>query len=188
MVSSAATSVAQYLDQLPPERRAVVSRVRDVVRANLPAGYEESMGWGMICWSIPLSRYPDTYNGQPLGYVGLAAQKNYYALYLSLYMDPVESAAFARAYEATGRKLDMGKSCLRFRTLDELPLDLIGREIGRTPPEQYIARYERSRAGTPASKPAAKKAGAKKAVKKAAPKKKTKRASTTPKRAAAQRK
>lgn len=183
MAASTATTVAQYLAELPPDRRVVVARVRDVVRANLPAGYEESVSWGMICWSIPLSRYPDTYNGQPLGYACLAAQKNHYALYLTcLYMDAEQSAAFARAFTAAGHRLDMGKSCLRFRTIDELPLDVIGREIARTPPDEYIALYERSRAaaakqraGTAATKVGAKqkvaakqKATAKKAAKKAA--------------------
>ena len=119
MAGSTASTVAQFLAELPPERRAVVSRVRDVVRAHMPAGYVESMGWGMICWSIPLSRYPGTYNKQPLAYVCLAAQKNYYALHLtSLYMDPERGAEFARAFAATGRKLDMGKGCVRFKRAD----------------------------------------------------------------------
>lgn len=173
MVSSAATTVAQYLDQLPPDRRAVVSRVCDVVRANLPAGYEEAMGWGMICWSIPLARFPDTYNGQPLGYVALAAQKNYYALYLPTYMDPEASAAFGRAFAAAGHRMDMGKSCLRFRTIDDLPLDVVGREIGRMPPDAYIALYERARAGATPKKAAAKKGATKRAGAKKASAKRT---------------
>ena len=175
MAASTATTVAQYLAELPPERRTVVARVRDVVRANIPAGYQESMGWGMICWSIPLSRYPDTYNKQPLGYVCLAAQKNYFALYLTcLYMDPVGGAEFARAFEATGRKLDMGKSCVRFRTIDDLPLDVVGQAVARTTPEEYIAMYERARAGM--AKPAARKAPT---TRKAATKKTAKQAATT---------
>jgi uncharacterized protein YdhG (YjbR/CyaY superfamily) len=177
MAGSTASTVAQFLAELPPERRAVVSRVRDVVRAHMPAGYEESMGWGMICWSIPLSRYPDTYNKQPLGYVCLAAQKHYYALHLTtLYMDPERGAEFARAFAATGRKLDMGKGCVRFRSVEALPLDVVAETIARTTPEEYIAMYERARASRPAAKkPATKKAAAKKAA-------------ATPKRATARRK
>ena len=148
MVSSAATSVDQYLAELPPERRAIVARVRDVVRASIPSGYVESMGWGMICWAIPLSRYPDTYNRQPLGYVCLAAQKNYYVLHLTvLYMDPVRAERFAKAFEATGRKLDMGKGCVRFRRLEDLPLDVVADTVAGTTPDDYIAAYERARAG-----------------------------------------
>ena len=200
MTASSATTVPEYLAELPAERRAVVTRVRDVVREHLPSGYEESMDWGMICWSIPLSRYPDTYNGKPLGYVSLAAQKHYYALYLScLYMDPDEGAAFARAFEATGRKLDVGKSCVRFRTLEELPLDVVGQAIARTRPEEYIAMYERARAGaTKAAKgrPAAatkksvtRKSAATKtgAAKKTAARKSARTSAAKPKRATARR-
>jgi hypothetical protein len=165
MAGSAATTVEQYLLELPPERRAVVARVRDVVRAHMPAGYVESMGWGMICWSIPLSRYPDTYNRQPLGYVCLAAQKHYYALHLTtLYMDPERGAEFARDFAASGRKLDMGKGCVRFRTVDALPLDVVGRTIARTTPDEYIAMYERARAGAKAKRATAKKSAAKKSA------------------------
>ena len=199
MASSSATTVAQYLAELPPERRAVVSRVLDVVRANMPAGYQESIGWGMICWSIPLSRYPDTYNKQPLGYVCLAAQKHYYVLHMTaLYMDPERGAEFVRDFEATGRKLDMGKGCVRFRTVEALPLDVVGRSVARTTPEDYIAMYERARAGTakpgarkaPTTKKAAKQPAARKATAtKAAGKKRAgkKSAATTTKRATAKR-
>ena len=88
MVKSAAKTVDEYLAELPEDRREVVSEVRNLVRKNLPKGYEEAVNWGMLCWEIPLARYPHTYNGQPLGYVALAAQKNYFALYLPTYMDP----------------------------------------------------------------------------------------------------
>jgi hypothetical protein len=154
-----AATVEQYLAELPPERRDVVARVRDLVNAHLPRGYEESFGWGMICWGIPLARYPDTYNGQPLGYACLAAQKNHYALYLTgLYMSPEDAEWFARAFAEAGKKLDMGKSCLRFRAVDDLPLDVVGRAVSLTTPEEFIARYERVRAGT---KTGARKAAAK---------------------------
>src|SRR5919107_5809352 len=92
----------------------------------MPAGYREGVAFGMITWCVPLERYPHTYNGQPLGYVALAAQKRHYALYLmGLYADSGEAAQFRSRWEAGGRRLDMGKSCLRFRGLDDLHLDLV---------------------------------------------------------------
>ena len=143
MVISAARTVEDYLAELPPERRAVVSTVRDFVNAHLPPGYVEAMAFGMIGWGIPLSRYAATYNGQPLGYVGLAAQKNAYSLYLmGCYMDSAEDQALRAAYARAGKRLDMGKSCLRFKSLDGLLLEDIGRIIAGMPVEAYIARYE----------------------------------------------
>ncbi|MDQ3698390.1 MAG: DUF1801 domain-containing protein [Gemmatimonadota bacterium] len=148
MVSNPATTVKDYLAALPPERRAVVSAVRDVVRRNLPAGYQETMNWGMISYEIPLERYPTTYNKQPLAYAALAAQKNYYALYLmGAYADPVQDRLLKEEFKRAGKKLDMGKSCLRFRKLEDIPLDVIGRIIASTPPDEMIARYEESRRG-----------------------------------------
>jgi uncharacterized protein YdhG (YjbR/CyaY superfamily) len=141
MVSSHAQTVDQYLAELPPDRRAVVAAVRDHVNAHLPPGYVESMAFGMIGWGVPLSRYPDTYNGQPLGYVALAAQKNAYSLYLmGCYMYPEQDAALKAAYAKAGKKLDMGKSCLRFKSLDGLLLDDIGRIIASTPVDEFVAR------------------------------------------------
>ncbi|HEX8274316.1 MAG TPA: DUF1801 domain-containing protein [Longimicrobiaceae bacterium] len=146
MASSSAATAEEYLAELPPERREVVSAVRDLVLRNLPEGYRESMGFGMICWGIPLERYPVTYNKQPLGYAALAAQKNYFALYLNcVYQDSEQEAAFREEFARAGKKLDMGKSCVRFRKLDDLPLDVIGRTIASTPPEELIRRYEESR-------------------------------------------
>jgi len=146
MVRSAAKTVAQYLASLPAERRRVVAAVRKVIRANLPSGYRETMNWGMINYEIPLRHYPKTYNGQPLCYAGLAAQKNNYALYLmSIYEDSAQAAWFRDQFRKAGKKLDMGKSCVRFRRLEDLPLEAIGRVIASTPVEQHIARYEASR-------------------------------------------
>jgi hypothetical protein len=143
MARSAAPSADAYLAELPEDRRAVIAAVRKLVRKHLPKGYEESVNWGMLCYQIPLARYPDTYNGQPLGYVALASQKNYCALYLmAVYMDPAQTKALQEAFAKSGKKLDMGKSCLRFRTLDDLPLDAIGRLIASTPPEKFIAMNE----------------------------------------------
>jgi hypothetical protein len=138
--------VGEYLDRLPPERREVVRAVRDVVAAAMPEGYAEGVAFGMITWSIPLERYPNTYNGQPLGYVALAAQKRHYALYLmGLYADSDEAAQFRRRWEAGGRRLDMGKSCLRFRGLDDLDLDLVAEVVAGTSVPAYLERYERGR-------------------------------------------
>ena len=148
MVSSRASTVKEYLAALPKERREVVSAVRDLVQRHLPAGYREAMNWGMITWELPLAKYPDTYNGQPLGYVALAAQKNYNALYLCVYQDPEQETWLKRAFRDAGKKLDMGKSCLRFRSLEDLPLEAIGRIVAWTSPEKHIARYEASRRGT----------------------------------------
>lgn len=146
MASSQAATVEEYLAELPEDRRAVVSAVRDVVRRNLPAGYRESMQYGMIGWAVPLEDYPDTYNGQPLGYAALAAQKNYYALYvMTPYMDPAQEQWLRDEFKKAGKKLDMGKSCIRFKKLEDLPLDVIGRLIASTPPKEYIARYEAAR-------------------------------------------
>lgn len=143
MATSKASTVEQYLDELPPERREVVSKVRELVRRNLPTGYNETMSWGMISYGLPLSRYRSTYNGQPLAYLSLAAQKNYYALYLmGAYMDPVQAKQLREAFKREGKKMDMGKSCLRFKTLEDLPLDALARLIASTPPEKLIAQYE----------------------------------------------
>ena len=145
MASSKAATVQQYLAELPPERRKVIAAVRSLVRTHLPRGYEEKVSWGMICWQVPLKKYPDTYNGQPLGYVALAAQKNAYSLYLmGAYVgggkNPLEAP-----YKAAGKKLDMGKSCLRFKQLDDLVPEAIGALIASMTPEQYIARSEEAR-------------------------------------------
>lgn len=144
MASSKAATVDEYLAELPAERRAVVARVGDVVRRNLPKGYTETMNWGMICWEIPLSKYPDTYNGEPLGYVALAAQKNYYSLYLT--NEYGDGKSLPEEFRKAGKKFDMGKVCLRFKTLDDLPLDVIGEAVASTPPEKLIEKYEQSRA------------------------------------------
>jgi hypothetical protein len=146
MASSKAATVEEYLEELPEDRRAIVSAVRDLIVKHLPAGYQESMRWGMISYEVPLERYPDTYNGQPLSYLCLAAQKNHFALYLMcVYGCPREEAWLKDEFRKAGKKLDMGKSCLRFRKLEDLPLKVIGRLVGATSPEEWIARYEASR-------------------------------------------
>ncbi|MBK8985423.1 MAG: DUF1801 domain-containing protein [Chloroflexi bacterium] len=132
--------------ELPEGQRQVVTAVRDLIRRNLPDGYAESMNWGMISYEIPLADYPKTYNKQPLTYISLAAQKNHYALYLmGLYQDQLQTEWLKEAYEQMGKKLDMGKSCVRFRKLEDLPLDLIAQVVASMPPADFIAQYEMSR-------------------------------------------
>ena len=146
MARSNAATVQEYLDELPGDRRDVVAAVREVILQNLPPGYREAMSWGVISYEVPLERYPDTYNGQPLGYIALAAQKNHFALYLMcVYHNAEREAWLRREFKKAGKKLDLGKSCLRFRRLEDLPLDVIGQVVTWLTPEEYIARYEIAR-------------------------------------------
>jgi Domain of unknown function (DU1801) len=148
MVSSKETTPSAYLASLPAERRKVVAAVRAVIRKNLPPGYVESMSWGMLAYEIPLARYPETYNGKPLMYLALAAQKNNFALYLTCASTNAPlMAKLAAAYRAQGRKLDMGKACLRFKTLEELPLDVISEIVASTSVDERIAATEEGRDG-----------------------------------------
>jgi hypothetical protein len=146
MASSNAKTVEEYLEELPEDRRRVITKVREMILANLPEGYQENINWGMITYEVPLERYPNTYNKQPLGYLALAGQKNYYALYLmGCYQDSEEEARLREGFKQAGKKLDMGKSCLRFKKLEDLPLDLIADIIAGTTPEQFIEQYEKAR-------------------------------------------
>jgi hypothetical protein len=146
MVQSKATTVEAYLDELPPDRREVISQVRQVILENLPAGYAEAMNWGMISYEIPLKDYPNTYNRQPLEYAALAAQKNYNAIYLmAVYGDPQREDMLREGFKKAGKKLDMGKSCVRFRKLEDIPLDVIGELIADVPSEVLILIYEKKR-------------------------------------------
>jgi hypothetical protein len=146
MVQSKAKSVEEYLAELPEDRRRVVAAVRDLVLRHLPEGYAEMMGFGMIGWGIPLARYPDTYNGQPLPYAGFAAQKRYYSLYLmTVYADSAEERALRAAYSKAGKRLDIGKCCLRFQRFEDLETGAIGRVLAATPPDRLIELYEASR-------------------------------------------
>lgn len=142
-MQSDATTVTQYLADLPADRRDALKAVRQTILAHLPAGYEEAMNWGMITYQVPLARYPDTYNGQPLAYAGLASQKNYMAVYLTgIYADDAARGRFEAAYRATGKRYDVGKSCVRFRKLDDLPLALIGESIAMFSVDEFVARVQ----------------------------------------------
>ena len=145
-MQSDASSVDQYLVELPDDRRNAIETVRDAILRSLPDGYVESMNWGMIAYEVPLAVYPDTYNGKPLMYAALASQKNHMAVYLSgVYADPGARDEFHERYRETGKKLDMGKSCVRFRSIDDLPVELIGETVASLSMEAFIDLYERSR-------------------------------------------
>lgn len=143
MMTSKAATVNDYLASLPVDRRAAIAAVRDVVNANLPHGYEEAMQYGMISWVIPLAVKPDTYNKQPLAIASLASQKAHMALYLlGVYGNHRVETWFRKAFAMAGKKLDMGKSCVRFRTLDALPLAVIGEVITKVPAAALIAAHD----------------------------------------------
>ena len=144
MAQSNAKTVSEYLDELPPDRRAELTRVRQVVRKRLPKGYVEAMNWGMITYEVPLSRYPESPNGKPLCFAGLASQKNH----LSLYLMPIDATSLAQlkaAFKKAGKKLDMGKSCIRFKRADDLPLDAIGDLVAAVPVQKFIDYVETAR-------------------------------------------
>ncbi len=142
-----ATSADDYVAGLPDDRRAAIGRVRQLILEHLPAGFEEVMQYGMISYVVPLERYPNTYNGQALAVAALANQKRYMSVYLtSVYSDDGSREWFRERWAATGKRLDMGKSCLRFKRLDDLALDVLAEAIARAPVEEFLAAYERSRA------------------------------------------
>ena len=140
------TTVEEYLAEQSLERREALAEVRRVILENLPKGYAEVMQYGLISYVIPLARYSKTYNKQPLAYISLAAQKNYMSIYLmGVYSDPESESWFVQRYRDSGKRLDMGKACVRFRTLNDLPLDLVGESVSRTSVEDFIERYETAR-------------------------------------------
>ncbi len=148
MASSKAATVAEYLAELPPERQEVMRTVRELVNGAVQPGFDEIMSFGMIGWVVPLSRYPTTYNRQPLAFVSLAAQKRHYALYLMCaYTDTADERRIAAAFAAAGKRLDMGKCCLRFGSVDDVPWAVIVEVLSRYTVDDWIRVYEASRAG-----------------------------------------
>jgi len=140
-MKSNATTVAEYLNDLPPDRQEAIKIVRETILHNLPEGYEEVINWGMITYQVPLEVYPDTYNGKPLMYAALANQKNHLAVYLTgIYLDEDRRKDFEQAYKKTGKRYDVGKSCVRFRNLDDLPLPLIGYSIKAMEMDEFVER------------------------------------------------
>jgi hypothetical protein len=146
-MKSTATTVEEYLQGLPAERRVAISAVRKVILSSLPKGYVECMGYGMICFVVPHSLYPAGYHCDPrlpLPLACLGSQKNHMALHLmTVYGDPVTEKWFRNAWSATGKRLDMGKACVRFKQLEDVPLDVIGQVIAHVPVKDYIARIEK---------------------------------------------
>lgn len=139
-MKSNAETVEAYLAGLPDDRRGVIEAMLGLVRANLPAGYEEAMNWGSVCWQVPLQVYPDTYNKQPLLYVGLAAQKRHIGLYLcGLHAMRGLEESFKTAFAAAGKRLDMGAACVRFQHIDQLHLPAIAAAISAVPMDAFIA-------------------------------------------------
>jgi hypothetical protein len=146
MVNRTATTPEEYIAALPEDRRGAITAVRKVVKKHLPSGYAEFVSFGMLSYGIPLERYPKTYNGQPLMYVALAAQKNYCSLYLmSVSGSKKHETTLRAAFKNAGKKLDMGKSCIHFTSADDLPLDAVGEIIGSISSKQWIEIFESSR-------------------------------------------
>lgn len=178
-MQSKAASVKEYLASLPADRRAALEAVRAVINANIDKDYEEGMGYGMMGWHVPHRVFPAGYHcdpKQPLPYAGLASQKQHMSLYMMcLYGDAAHAAWFREAWKKAGKTLDMGKSCIRFKRVEDLALEVIGEAIRRTPAKTYVAKYvatmdtRAAKAGQAAAegKPAPRKKAAKRVVKKA---------------------
>ncbi len=139
------SSIDAYLATLPDDRRAALSKLREVINAKLPAGYEEGLQYGMIGWYVPHSRYPDGYHcdpKQPVPFLHIASQKSHLAAYLfCVYCDPAMTAWFQEEWAKTGKKLDMGKSCVRFKKLEDVPVELFGEVVARMPVDAFLATY-----------------------------------------------
>lgn len=142
-----ATSVAEYFEKVDPSRRGALEAVAKVVRARLPAGFEEGLMYGAVAWFVPPERYGKSYNGQPLTAVALAAQKQHLGLYLHCGYMADELASVARGFAAAGKRLDMGKACVRFRKAEDLALEVIGDYLSEVSVERFVADYERGQAG-----------------------------------------
>jgi uncharacterized protein YdhG (YjbR/CyaY superfamily) len=135
----------EYLDNLPEDRRKAMRQVRAAVNRGMPKGYQETIQYGMIGWSVPHRLYPDGYHcdpKQPVPFASIASQKNHMAIYLMCtYIDEAERAWLEQEWAKTGKKLDMGKSCIRFKRVEDLPLELITEAVSRVPVEKFLARY-----------------------------------------------
>lgn len=147
-MTSKAKTVEEYLASLPEDRRAAIGAVRKVILASLPKGYEECMNYGMIGYVVPHSIYSAGYRCDPklpLPLGGLASQKNHMSFYvMTAYGGSPTEKWFRKAWLATGKKLDMGKCCVRFKKLDDVPLDIVGELFARVPVKEYIAQIERT--------------------------------------------
>ena len=140
---------AQYIASLPADRAKTIATVRAFVNQHIPRGYEECLAWGTIAWTIPLSRYPETHNKQPIYYVGVSSQKNYCSLYLmGAYGCASQLEQLKAAFKAAEKKLDMGGCCVHFKSPDDFPLAAIGKLIAAISSEKWIEMYEQTRLKT----------------------------------------
>ncbi len=195
-MQSKATSVEAYLRELPEDRRTAIQAVRAVINQNIGKEFQEGMQYGMPAWFVPHSVYPDGYHcdpRQPLPFASIASQKNHMAIYMfCIYCLPGEAERFAKAWKATGKKLDMGKGCVRFKKLEDVPLEVVGDAVKRATLKKFIDVYEsvvkagskrkssgpssrKTKAKTSTSSKIASKTMTKKVAKKAASKKSAKR-------------
>ena len=146
MVSSAAATVEQYLAELEEPRRDEITELLGLIRQNLPKGFDETMAWGMIVFQVPLAVSGPTYNDQPLAAVALASQKHHISFYLSsIYASEELTAEFHERWARSGKKLDMGKSCVRFRSLDKADLETLGWAVSLLDPVQFTQMYIEAR-------------------------------------------
>ena len=147
-MKSRATTVEEYLASLPDDRRTAIEAVRKVVAKNIDKAFEEGIQYGMLGWYLPHSSYPEGYHcdpRQPLPFASVASQKNHIGIYLfCLYMDPDHMRLFQEEWQAAGKKLDMGKGCVRVKKLDDIPLDVLGRAFKRIRAKAFVEIYERS--------------------------------------------
>lgn len=147
-MQSKATSVEAYVAELPEDRQKIINEFRKVVKKNMPKGFQECMSYGMIGWVVPHSKYPAGYHcnpKDPLPFMGLASQKNSVNFYhMGIYGDPRLLKWFTDEHaKASPKKLDMGKSCVRYKKLEDIPFKLIGELAAKTSPDQWIAQYEK---------------------------------------------
>lgn len=145
-MTSKAKTVKEYLASLPADRRAALEAVREVILKNLDEGFEEGMQYGGIGYYVPHKIFPPGYHcdpKQPLPFAGLASQKNHMGIYLfCIYGSPEETERFREAWTKTGKKLDMGKSCVRFKKLEDVPLRVVGNTIKRVKLKKFVKHYE----------------------------------------------
>ncbi|MBC7872350.1 MAG: DUF1801 domain-containing protein [Ferruginibacter sp.] len=148
-MQSKATTVDDYIAELPEDRKKAIAQLRKVVKKNLPKGFKEHMGYGMMGYSVPHSLYPAGYHcnpKDPLPFMGMASQKNFIAVYhMGVYADPKLLKWFTDAHaKASPKRLDMGKSCIRYRKMEDIPFDLIGELATKMTPDEWIAVYEKN--------------------------------------------
>ena len=142
----ASSPVASFVAKLPAARRREVESVRDVIRQYIPDGYEEVISKNMLVYQVPLERYSDTHNGHPLWYVALASEKSYLSLHLMrVYGDAAQAQRLREGFRAAGKKLDMGKACVRFQTADDLALDVVAEIVASTPSDRWVEIAEAAR-------------------------------------------